>query len=92
MKRISDSQIYGNTYLLADVFQDITDACFAIDAGTSVSSQRRNLQIDYAERLIKIVLNKKGEKYNNLTISLAYANLQKILKHINKKYGIVICF
>ena len=88
LKRISDSQIYGNTYLLADVFQDITDACFAIDAGTSVSSQRRNLQIDYAERLIKMVLNKKGEKYNNLTISLAYANLQKILKHINKKYGV----
>ena len=35
-----------------------------------------------------MVLNKKGEKYNNLTISLAYANLQKILKHINKKYGV----
>ena len=88
LKRISDSQLYGNSYSLSDVFQDITDACFAIDAGTNVSSIRRNLQIDYTERLIKMVLNKKGEKHNNLTISLAYSNLQKILKHINKKYGV----
>ncbi len=88
LKRVSDSQLYGNNYSLSDVFQDITDACFAIDAGTSVSSIRQNLQTDYTERLIKMVLNKKGEKYNNLTISLAYANLQKILKHVNKKYGV----
>ena len=88
LKRISDSELYGNGYALSDVFKDITDACFAIDAGTSVTSVRRNLQIDYTERLIKMAVNKKGGKHDNLTVSSAYANLQKILKHINKKYGI----
>lgn len=87
LKRISDSELYGNNYLLVNVFGDLTDACFAADAGTSVNSIRRNLQIEYTDRLIKMVLQ-KGVKHDNLTISSAYSNLQKILKHINKKYGV----
>ena len=50
LKRISDSELYGNNYLLVNVFGDLTDACFAADAGTSVNSIRRNLQIEYTDR------------------------------------------
>ena len=88
LKRISDTGLYGNTYSLSDMIRDLTNSCFAVDAGTNVSSMRRNLQIEYTERLIQIVLNKGKAKYDHLAVSAAHANLNKIIKHSSKKYNV----
>ena len=88
LKRISDTEIYGNRYNLHDMLRDLTNSCFAVDASTSVSSIRRNLQIEYTERLIQIVLNKGKVKYDHLSVSAAYDNLKKIAKYSSKKYNV----
>ena len=88
LKRISDTGLYGNVYSLSDVIRDLTNSCFASDAGTNVNSMRRNLQIEYTERLIKIVLNKGKVKYDHLAVSIAHANLNKIVKYSSKKYNV----
>ena len=88
LKRISDTGLYGNVYSLSDMMRDLTNSCFASDAGTNVSSVRRNLQIEYTERLIKIVLNKGKVKYDYLAVSIAHANLNKIVKYSSKKYNV----
>ena len=70
------------------MLRDLTNSCFAVDASTSVSSIRRNLQIEYTERLIQIVLNKGKVKYDHLSVSAAYDNLKKIAKYSSKKYNV----
>ena len=88
LKRISDTGLYGNTYSLSDMIRDLTNSCFAVDASSNVSSMRRNLQIEYTERLIQIVLNKGKAKYDHLAVSAAHANLNRIIKYSSKKYNV----
>ena len=88
LKRISDTGLYGNAYRLSDMMRDLTNSCFAVDASTNVNAVRRNLQIEYTERLINAVLNKGKVKYDHLAVSAAHANLNKIVKYSSKKYNV----
>jgi hypothetical protein len=88
VKRISDSEMYGNSYGLSAMMSDLTDACFSADFGTNVNTVRRNLQIEYTERLIRIVQNKGKIKYDHITVSFAFDNLGKVQKYLAKIQGV----
>jgi hypothetical protein len=87
-KRISDTEMYGNSYSLLAMMSDLTKACFSADNDSNVNSTRRNLQIEYTERLIRIVQNKGKAKYDHLIISYAFDNLKKIEKYSSKIQGL----
>ena len=49
---------------------------------------RMNLQTEYTKRLIKIVLNKGKVKYDHISVSTAFGNLNKIKKYSSKTNGV----
>jgi Met-zincin len=76
LQRITDSQLYGNTYSLDEVITDLTNAIFQADLKTEVNTFRQNLQVLYIEQLISIVQSKT--KYDNVSQAVAYSELKKI--------------
>ncbi len=76
LKRITNSELYGNKYALSEMMTDLTNGIFEADLRTSVSSMRQNLQVEYVNRLAKIV-NSKGD-YNHLSKSMAMYELKRI--------------
>ena len=76
LKRITDSQMYGNKYSLSEMMTDLTNAIFEADLNRSVNSIRQNLQQEYTDRLISVV----GEKssYDNASKSMAFYELKRI--------------
>jgi len=88
IKRISNVELYGNKYGLTEVFHDLTTSCFSADAGSNVNSMRRNLQVEYTNRLIQIVYNKGKSKYDHLSVATAYENLNKIKKYASRFNGV----
>ena len=83
LKRISDTELYGNTYTLSEMMNDLTTACFSADAGSNVNTMRINLQTEYTKRLISIVHN-KGLKYDHASVAISFENLNKIKKYASK--------
>jgi len=75
LKRISDTELYGNKYRLSEFMSDLNDAIFKADAGRSVNSRRQNLQIAYTEMLVDII---SSDKYTNMSQSMALYNLNRI--------------
>ncbi|MDB9854468.1 zinc-dependent metalloprotease [Candidatus Marinimicrobia bacterium] len=88
MKRISNTEMYGNKYTLNEMMNDLTTACFSADAGSNVNLMRRNLQVEYSKRLIQVVLNKSPIKYDNFSVSAALENLNKIKKYASRYNGV----
>ena len=88
MKRISNVELYGNKYSLSEVLKDLTTACFSSDAGSNVNSMRRNLQVEYAKRLIQVVHNKGKSKYDHLAVAVAYENLNSVKKYASRFNGV----
>ena len=79
MKRITDSQLYGNQYKLPELLNDLTNAVFKDDIAVSVSTFRQNLQSEYVSRLLEII--KTGAaKYDNIAEANAYAQIKNIEK------------
>ena len=60
LKRVSNTQLYGNEYTLPEYLGDLTDAMFKADRFKPVSSSRQNLQILYTNYLISYLGNKEG--------------------------------
>jgi hypothetical protein len=82
MKRVTDSRTYGNTYAVADVVSDLTDAVFAADARGNVNTFRQNLQIDYVNRLVAIL---GSDNHDHIAKSAALYNLQNIKSMMDNK-------
>lgn len=78
MARITDSGLYGNTYDLAGMMADLTDAIFKDDLKGSVNSKRQNLQIAYVTRLSEIMDEKKAKEYDPVSRSIVLSTLQQI--------------
>jgi hypothetical protein len=78
LKRITDSQMYGNTYDLGSYMDDLTDAIFKADLRTNVNSTRQNLQIEYTERLTAMLSSKA--KFDHISVSMALYELDRIDK------------
>jgi hypothetical protein len=53
LRRILDSQEYGNTYGLDEYMTDLTDAIFKADLSSKVNPMRQNLQSMYVESLVR---------------------------------------
>ena len=88
LKRISDTELYGNKYNVTEVMNDLTIACFSADAGSNVNTIRMNLQTEYTKRMIQIVLNKGKTKYDHISVSSAFGSLNKIKKYASKTNGV----
>ncbi|MBI1373582.1 MAG: DUF5117 domain-containing protein [Phycisphaera sp.] len=56
LERMTDARLYGNTYTVAQMFNDLTDAIFAADTkpGVNVNTFRQDVQVNYVERLIRL--------------------------------------
>ncbi len=85
LQRISDSELYGNKYKLAEYMTDLNNAIFKADAYKSVNSFRQNLQLEYVKRLINIIDEKSN--YTNMAKSMALYNLKAVRKIAAGSYG-----
>lgn len=83
LKRITDTQLYGNQYSLSEVLTDLTNAIIKDDLRTAVSPMRQNLQLEYVHRLINIIQpNGSGKdsakSYDHIAQSAALYQLNQI--------------
>jgi hypothetical protein len=87
MRRITDTELYGNAYKLPEVLNDLSSAIFKDDMNKSVNTFRQNIQIEYINRLIEII-NDKGDKHDSRSQSLALDQLRQIEKSFKLNPGI----
>lgn len=80
LQRITDSELYGNTYKLSSVMSDLNNAIFKSDISGNVNSFRQNLQLEYTQMLIGILTSKSSGRYTNNAKSMALYNLKNIRK------------
>ncbi len=79
--RIVDSALYGNEYTLPNMMADLTNAIFKADAESSVNSFRQNLQVEYVQRLSKILTPDNNYGYPSHAVALyTLKNIQTLLK------------
>ena len=78
MTRISDSALYGNKYELTSVMGDLTDAIFAADMDSNVTSMRQQLQREYVEKLLAITDLAAATEHDHLGRGVALYQLQEI--------------
>jgi hypothetical protein len=83
MKRVTDTALYGNGYSLASLMGDLTDAVFEDDARGNVNSQRQNLQMEYVQRLAKMMKN----GYDTPSQSMAVYTLNAIDALLGRRRG-----
>ncbi|MDX1629966.1 MAG: zinc-dependent metalloprotease, partial [Fulvivirga sp.] len=65
LQRVSDTELYGNEYDLAEFMTELNKAIFDADIRQNVNSFRQNLQLTYTKMLIDMLLEDKGGKYTN---------------------------
>ena len=85
LQRISDSQLYGNDYVLSEMLDDLSSAIFDADMRGSVNSSRQNLQVEYVERLAAIWQGKAAKNFSHLARSAVLAQLQQLAKRLKSK-------
>jgi uncharacterized protein DUF4953/uncharacterized protein DUF5117 len=77
MQRINTSSLYGNTYSVADVLNDLTSAIFNEDLKSNVNLYRQNLQTEFVKRLAGII-GSPVSNYDYPSKSAAINALKKI--------------
>ncbi len=90
LQRITDSELYGNTYELSEFMTDLNNAIFQKDAGGTINSFRQNLQLEYTQRLIRILSKSnpgQNAKYTYAAKSMALYNLKRIRSMISNGSG-----
>jgi hypothetical protein len=76
LQRITNSQLYGNTYSVADLLADLNRGIFAADGKTSVNVHRQYLQTAYTEALLSIT--DERSMYDDIAKAAALNAVQKI--------------
>jgi hypothetical protein len=76
LKRMSNSRLYGNSYSVLAMFNDLTNAIVKGDNG-AVPTQRFNLQDAYVDMLLEIV---NGKNYDAISQAAALTQLKNIQK------------
>lgn len=87
LQRIVDSELYGNEYKLSTFMTDLNNAIFKADINANVNSFRQNLQLDYTNRLIGMLVGTQSNRYNHLAKSMAIYNLKNIRSMTNAATG-----
>lgn len=78
LRRVTDSELYGNEYRLPEYMTDLTDAIVKADRNSTVSSMRQNLQVEYVYQLLGVLKPKAG--YDHVATSMARHELNRIRK------------
>ncbi|MDQ3192062.1 MAG: zinc-dependent metalloprotease [Bacteroidota bacterium] len=86
LQRISDSELYGNKYHLAEMFEDLTNAVFKEDINTTVNGFRQNLQIEYVNLLVKMI-GEDSMRYDHRTRSMVFYQINRIEKMLQARPG-----
>ena len=76
LRRLIDSELYGNTYTLDEMMSELTNGIFLADNNQKVNSVRQNLQNRYIDELISITKPPSG--YRTHAISMAMYELTRI--------------
>jgi hypothetical protein len=84
LKRMTDSRIYGNTYPVAEMMTDLTDAAFAADVGRDVNTFRQNLQIEYVRRLVGVY---DSDAHDHVARSAALLSLRRVEGMLSGRRG-----
>lgn len=80
-QRLIDSELYGNTYTLSEMFTDLTNGIFQADRNGKVNYERQGLQSMYVDKLIGIM---SGEgSYRPQSVSMAHHELSRIRRWMN---------
>jgi hypothetical protein len=90
LSRITDTTLYGNTYDISHMFADLTAAIFEADLNGDINTFRQNLQVEYTQRLLKIVKTGSDNQYDNHSRSVALSEVERIeswMKKYRKRYG-----
>jgi len=87
LQRISDSELYGNSYDLAEYMSELNKGIFAADIYGSVNSFRQNLQVEYTKMLIDVLNGRTKARYTNATKSMALYNLKTINRMVANGSG-----
>lgn len=82
MRRMTNSELYGNEYSAAEVVQDLNDAIFGNDLMGVTNTYRRNLQIAYTQRLVRIAY---GFGWDPVAQGAALAGIQDI----KSRFGLI---
>ncbi|MEO1435871.1 MAG: zinc-dependent metalloprotease [Bacteroidota bacterium] len=76
LKRLIDTELYGNEYHIDEMMNDLTNGIFEADKRTIVSALRQNLQVEYVNRLIGMLGPKS--RHTHIAKSNALYQLQQI--------------
>ena len=88
LKRLTDSRLYGNKYSLDEFMFDLTTAIYKDDVRGDVNTFRQNLQTEYTQRLINILLPEKTGIYGHHAQATSLKNLNDIKSFIRKQTGV----
>jgi hypothetical protein len=78
LRRIVDTALYGNAYPLDEMMGDLTTAIFSADMADSVNGFRRNLQMEYVQRLIGVAGMSGKSDYDTSARGVALFELIKL--------------
>lgn len=82
LNRVSNTQLYGNTYGVVDIMADLEKAIFDADMNGNVNTFRMNAQTHYVQELIEIAGLKEPSRHNGISRAAAFATLQSIQKKL----------
>jgi len=84
LKRVTNSSLYGNTYSVMDIMNDLEKAIFDADIKGSCNTFRINLQNYYVQKLIQVSgLKSSRSSYDNISQTAAFGSLQRIKNKLN---------
>ena len=75
LQRITNSRLYGNTYSVTDVLNDLTKAIFDADIAGNVNVYRQNLQTSYTKSLVQLTSDPGTD---DIAKAAAHYSLKKI--------------
>ena len=78
LRRVVDTQLYGNDYPLDELMADLTDAIFSADADSSVNAFRRNLQLEYVSRLGGMIKGSGSDAYDSSAQAMSLRELERL--------------
>ncbi|MDX2191097.1 MAG: zinc-dependent metalloprotease [Bacteroidota bacterium] len=88
LKRLTDSQLYGNKYSINEFLTDLTSSIFDEDLTKIPNSFRCQLQMEYVSRLANVVKSDNGS-YDSFSKANFTAQLQSIQNKLNANKGTV---
>jgi hypothetical protein len=78
LKRIVDTELYGNEYPLDEMMSELTSAIFDADGKTDVNAFRRNLQSEYVDRLGAMIVGSGSGAFDTSAQAIALYELEKV--------------